>query len=408
MDRRVCWAGAAAAVVMVGCVVSTQGVPGEAGAPGDSVWKEGEGSAIYYSDGNVGIRNPTPRTPLDVAGAISFTSLDNLLVGGSIEYGRDGSRVVTFVNQSDDPNGGWDFASSGSMVARSLVRMRNDGSLSIGNATKDDVINYSLNINRHGTPVDPGPFSTMPAFQIADYADEGPGMFDDREGLVNINYYKIDDNDTGSSNAIILNVGNANSSALMVSAARAVGIRTTKADGYNNGPEYPLDVNGDARVKGNLTITGDLNVMGKCCMSSDARLKKNIAPLPDALSRLLRLRGVTYEWIDPAKHGYLTGPQTGMIAQEVEKVFPEWVGTDRDGYKTLSIRGFEALAVESFRALRTENDDLRRQVADLSSRADRTVKLEAQFATERAAREKLEARLAALEALVARSTSTHR
>jgi hypothetical protein len=93
--------------------------------------------------------------------------------------------------------------------------------------------------------------------------------------------------------------------------------------------------------------------------SSDARLKQNIAPLPAALSRLLRLRGVTFEWKDPAKHGNLTGTQIGMIAQEVEQVFPEWVGTDADGYKTLTYRGFEALTVESFRELKAENDALK-------------------------------------------------
>ncbi len=87
-----------------------------------------------------------------------------------------------------------------------------------------------------------------------------------------------------------------------------------------------------------------------------------------------------------------------MIAQEVEKVFPEWVGTDRDGYKTLTIRGFEALAVESLRTLKSENDVLRQKLSDLEHTADRTVKLEADLAAERAARQKLEARLTALEA----------
>jgi hypothetical protein len=47
-----------------------------------------------------------------------------------------------------------------------------------------------------------------------------------------------------------------------------------------------------------------------------------------------------------------------MIAQQVEEVFPEWVGTDADGYKTLTYRGFEALTVESFRELKAKNDAL--------------------------------------------------
>ena len=39
----------------------------------------------------------------------------------------------------------------------------------------------------------------------------------------------------------------------------------------------------------------------------------------------------------------------GFSAQDVEKIFPEWVDTDENGYKMLSIRGFEALTVESIR-----------------------------------------------------------
>jgi hypothetical protein len=58
---------------------------------------------------------------------------------------------------------------------------------------------------------------------------------------------------------------------------------------------------------------------------SDARLKKDIKPLEGALDRLLQLRGVTFEWKEPEKHANMTGRQRGFIAQEVEKVMPEWV-----------------------------------------------------------------------------------
>jgi Chaperone of endosialidase len=48
------------------------------------------------------------------------------------------------------------------------------------------------------------------------------------------------------------------------------------------------------------------------------------------------------------------GPQIGFIAQEVEKVFPQWIG-EKDGYKTVGITGFEALTVEALRELRFES-----------------------------------------------------
>jgi hypothetical protein len=58
----------------------------------------------------------------------------------------------------------------------------------------------------------------------------------------------------------------------------------------------------------------------------------------------------------------------GMIAQEVESVFPQWVGTDRQGYKDLTIRGFEALTVEAMRELKAENEALKNRVSDLERR----------------------------------------
>src|SRR5687768_3654036 len=86
------------------------------------------------------------------------------------------------------------------------------------------------------------------------------------------------------------------------------------------------------------------------------RLKKDIRPLEDALTRLLRLRGVTFEYHDPKAIHELPGRQTGLVAQEVERVFPEWIETRADGLKCLSVCGFEALTVEALRDLREEKD----------------------------------------------------
>lgn len=110
---------------------------------------------------------------------------------------------------------------------------------------------------------------------------------------------------------------------------------------------------------GSLAYTGTLSHL------SDERLKKNIDPLEGALGKALKLRGVTYQWKEPAKHGGATGRQTGFIAQEVEAQFPDWVGTDADGFKMLNTDGMSALLLESARALKLENDTLRERVKAL-------------------------------------------
>ncbi|NCS29451.1 MAG: hypothetical protein GPJ18_13105 [Microcystis aeruginosa F13-15] len=120
-------------------------------------------------------------------------------------------------------------------------------------------------------------------------------------------------------------------------------------------------------TSGNLTVTGNAFKPGGGAwgISSDERLKKNISTLEGALDKLLQLRGVSYEWKEPEKQGNLTGPQMGLIAQEVEAVFPEWIGVDADGYQTLSIRGFEALVVEALKELKAENEALKKRCEEL-------------------------------------------
>ncbi len=121
---------------------------------------------------------------------------------------------------------------------------------------------------------------------------------------------------------------------------------------------------------GNVNVSGSLTVSSctGCGTSSDSRLKKNVKPITGAIEQLLQLKGITYEWIEPEKHGNATGTQHGFIAQEVEKVFPNWVHEGSDGFKVLDYRQTEALEVESIRILKAENDALKNRVASLESK----------------------------------------
>lgn len=87
---------------------------------------------------------------------------------------------------------------------------------------------------------------------------------------------------------------------------------------------------------------------GSWTASSDARLKKDIQPLSDeeARAKLMALKPVTFKWKNPESQGNRTWTEVGFIAQDVEKVFPHWVGVDGKGMKTLTITGFEAYMVQ--------------------------------------------------------------
>src|SRR5205814_299720 len=89
-------------------------------------------------------------------------------------------------------------------------------------------------------------------------------------------------------------------------------------------------------------FSGNVYASGSITQNSDLRLKKNVMPITEPLDELLQLKGVTFEWEDPDAHGHQTGTQRGFIAQDVEKAFPGWVGTDRKGFKALSLQQIEA------------------------------------------------------------------
>jgi hypothetical protein len=120
---------------------------------------------------------------------------------------------------------------------------------------------------------------------------------------------------------------------------------------------------------GNLKVTGVPHCTGCTTFTSDSdiRLKTNVKPLEGALDQVLKLQGVSFEWKQPEEHGNRTGTQRGFIAQDVEKVFPEWVATGTNGFKTVNLTGLEPILVESIRALKKENEKLEERIKALES-----------------------------------------
>jgi hypothetical protein len=79
--------------------------------------------------------------------------------------------------------------------------------------------------------------------------------------------------------------------------------------------------------------------------TSDGRLKKSIAPLLDALDKVMSMRGVRYEWADDDDNA----EEIGFIGQEVGAVYPELVATDEDGTVSLNYSRLTAVLVEAIK-----------------------------------------------------------
>lgn len=84
---------------------------------------------------------------------------------------------------------------------------------------------------------------------------------------------------------------------------------------------------------------------------SDIRWKKDITPLNQMLNKTLQLNPVTYHWrIDEfPENGFDDALQIGLIAQDVELIFPELVKTDANGFKSVSYEKLAVLLLQAFK-----------------------------------------------------------
>ena len=115
-------------------------------------------------------------------------------------------------------------------------------------------------------------------------------------------------------------------------------------------PQAKLDVDGDIQYTGTLT---DI---------SDRRLKTDITPLgaDDMIARLAAVDTYSFRMKDDEK-GRI---EYGVMAQELEEIFPELVNTadDEMGTKSVNYTGLIAPMIEATKALKTENDALKAEL----------------------------------------------
>jgi hypothetical protein len=96
--------------------------------------------------------------------------------------------------------------------------------------------------------------------------------------------------------------------------------------------------------------------------SSDERLKDNVQVIANALAKVLQIRGVEFDWnnLDEPEDGYFVRKHdVGVIAQEIEKVLPEVVGTREDGIKAVKYDRIIPLLIEAIKELKAEVDALK-------------------------------------------------
>ena len=111
------------------------------------------------------------------------------------------------------------------------------------------------------------------------------------------------------------------------------------------------------QTAGNLCATFDtsnnLTVVGTVTAQSAMALKDNIETIPDALARVLNLRGVEFDYKSNGTHNI------GVVAEEVEAEFPCLVHTDNNGIKSVAYQNIVGVLIEAIKGLKSEIDQLK-------------------------------------------------
>ncbi|MBL3657862.1 tail fiber domain-containing protein [Fulvivirga sediminis] len=132
----------------------------------------------------------------------------------------------------------------------------------------------------------------------------------------------------------------------------------------NSSPSYRLDVGGDVRAMSFIT-------------TSDIRLKKNVEPLKNSLSKLLQLESIGYQYNSDIKVARMTPEGTeqesvvpeegnrnriGFSAQQLQKIFPELVYEDENGYLGVDYTSLIPVLVESIKEQQVVIEKLLKEV----------------------------------------------
>jgi len=137
---------------------------------------------------------------------------------------------------------------------------------------------------------------------------------------------------------------------------------------YGSGGDY-VRIFGD----GWLDITGNAQKPGggAWLVLSDARLKNVDGSYEKGLDEIIALEPVNYHYKDNNGRGYDASiGYVGLVAQDVQPIFPEAVTEGRDGYLELDTSSINFAVINAIKELKAEKDALQEVVCELKPDAD--------------------------------------
>jgi hypothetical protein len=331
----------------------------------DRSW-ELSGSNLYYNTGNVGIGTATPGAKIEVAGQIKIT-------GGSPGAGKvltsDATGLASWQTPSAVADGDWTI--SGTNMYSAVP-----GNIGIGTTSPGYKLHVAGSLNASSVCINGDCRTVWPSGSGSSLWSQSGNNIYYNPGNVGIGTVPGTDRlvvsqDDGSIHMGNVYIGCCGPNQIQPGQFRGlkiswdtdyaqIGLRDYGSDRkdivINNeqggdyirfeiagvdktiiGGSYTLDVMGPAHASSFPT-------------SSDSRLKKNVKKLSDVLEKLEKIRGVSFEWNELYKSlGRSTDRrEIGVIAQEVEAVFPELVTTwGEENYRAVDYGRLTAVLIEA-------------------------------------------------------------
>ena len=295
----------------------------------------------FYAFSQTGIGTTTPINKLDIFTTKADPATSNSSANGNLRLGASGANThVLDFGLSSTSTFSWMQARDRGNYATlySLAFNPIGGNVGIGTSAPNSTLTVGNSI---GTI--PGEISINPAFT----SNEG-GQINIRKSLNGSTAdWIIDQYGTTSSDArlrIFNSIAETNGITIMENGNIGMGSLT---------PSVRLQVAGDIIAN---SIAG----------SSDARFKTNISPIENPLQKVLQLRGVNFDWktTEFPTRSFSENRSVGFIAQEVEKVLPEVVQTEKntEGYKSVQYDKVVALLVEAIKEQQKQIDSLKAEL----------------------------------------------
>jgi len=300
--------------------------------------------------GNIGIGTTAPDSPLSIAQGVVINQNNDanipdfcVLCAGfrqqTIHFGDPGTGEAIFSNRVFPSSNQFGLSFMTSYNTRMVVA--NNGNVGIG--TTSPIFKLDVSSSRARLATSSG--TDGPFFNLQHQGEVGGrSWFIGTAGTANdggLGTFSIYDGTAGVVRMVFDGSGNV-----------AIGTTTT--------PAFKLDVAGAAHATSFPT-------------SSDARLKKNVQPLSNVVEKIERLRGVTFDWNERYEAlGRSTGKrEIGVIAQEVEAVFPELVTTWGDeSYRAVDYGRPTGVLIEGIKEQQAQIRDLRAQNSELKARLE--------------------------------------